>query len=76
MSRFVALTRYSNLEIHAVDPFGATDTLCGCDANDSGVGTHPATLPDNPKITCDQFSIIVRFSRRYKDADFAKNLKS
>ncbi len=78
MSRFVAFTRYGNLEIHAIDPQGKTDTLCGCDGNDShqDVRTHPATLPDNPKITCEQCSIIIRFSRRYKDADFAKRLKS
>lgn len=76
MSNFVALTRHGNLEIHAQDPIGATDTLCGCDSNDNHqyVGTSPATLPDNPKITCEQCSIIVRFCKRYDRSDFKKEL--
>jgi hypothetical protein len=76
-SKFVAFTRYGNLEIHAIDPQGKTDTLCGCDGNDShpDVGTYPATLPDDPKITCEQCSILVRFCRRYGNRDFIKGLR-
>jgi hypothetical protein len=72
MSNFVAFTRHGVLEIHAISADGATDTLCGCDGNDSHqhVGTCPATLPDNPKITCKECYQIVRHSRRYKNSDF------
>jgi hypothetical protein len=76
MSRFIAMTRDKVLEVHALDPFGATDTLCGCDSNDdhADVGTHPASLPDYPKITCSQCVTIIKFCRRYKDADFSRKL--
>lgn len=77
MSRFVSFTRDGIPEIHALDPQGATDTLCGCDGNDShrDVNTYPATLPDDPKITCKQCEIIVKFCRRYKNTDFQQNLR-
>ena len=73
MSNFVAFTREGVLEIHALDPQGKTDTLCGCDGNDShpSVGTHPATLPDHPKINCLQCIQIIKFARGYTNADFA-----
>jgi len=70
MSRFIAMTRDSELEVHALDPQGATDTLCGCDSNDDhpDVGAQPATLPDDPKITCHQCVTIIRFCRRYANS--------
>jgi hypothetical protein len=77
VSKFIAFTRYGELEVHALDPQGKTDTLCGCDGHDSHehVGTNPATLPDNPKITCKQCWMIVSFSRRYDNADFTKEVR-
>lgn len=73
MSNFIALYRYKVLEVHALDPQGKTDTLCGCGSNDShsAVGTEPATLPDNPKIACEQCRQIIKFCRRYSNSDLA-----
>lgn len=73
MSKFIAMTREGELEVHAIDPHGATDTLCGCDGNDDDhdVMTAPAALPEYPKITCKQCISIIKFCRQYWNEDFA-----
>jgi len=73
-NRFVAVKVEGAVSVHAVGHDGNYDTLCGIDANDSGVG-HEGIVPlpwVHSRIGCEACKSILRQAWKYTARDIRK----